>query len=355
MSSVEKLAEKLKVRWPAIARAKQEAEQTREKVREILVTHRMVPADASFVVFGSLARDELNVNSDVDWTLLIDGQANPEHLKVAQRIAARLEDAKLAEPGPTRTFGTLAFSHDIIHHIGGEDDLNSNTTRRVLLLLESKAIGDDEAYKRVVANVLNRYLDDDISFLSRGGAKYKVPRFLLNDIVRYWRTMCVDYASKHRERMGQGWALRNAKLRLSRKLIFASGLLSAYSCYLEDPPALSGNLFDLSASGSMEPLLAHLQRQVARTPLEIIAEALDKYATESTARKLMDSYDAFLAMLSDGEVRSRLKVLGSRDAARDADFERIRELSATFQDSLTALFFDDHEKLAELTRKYGLF
>jgi hypothetical protein len=31
-------------------------------------------------------------------------------------------------------------SHDIVHEIGGEDDTNSNTTRRVLLLLESNPL-----------------------------------------------------------------------------------------------------------------------------------------------------------------------------------------------------------------------
>ena len=58
--------------------------------------------------------------------------------------------------------------------------------------------------------------------------------FLLNDIVRFWRTMAVDFASKQKEiALEEGWGLRNAKLRMSRKLIFASGLLVCFGCNLD--------------------------------------------------------------------------------------------------------------------------
>lgn len=354
-NSIGKLSAKLDgTEWPNIDKAQQEAAAARARVSDILAKHGMVQPDTSVVVFGSLARDEWTINSDVDWTLLIDGQANPEHRKVSQRIGGRLKEAKLAEPGPTGTFGEMAFSHDLIHNIGGEDDTNANTTRRVLLLLESRAVGDPACYRRVIGQVLNRYLDDDISFISPSAGKYKVPRFLLNDIVRYWRTMCVDYASKHRERQGQGWALRNAKLRLSRKLIFVSGLLTCYSCYLEEPAGAS-TLFEDPNPGSLAPLLGHLTRFVDRTPLEIVADSLERYASPTTAAKLMGAYDRFLELLNDGEARDRLKQLKSYEARRDPVFGRVREISNEFQSALTSLFFDDHPKLADLTRKYGIF
>jgi len=37
--------------------------------------------------------------SDVDWTLLFDGQADPEHLHVAQEVATRLEKEDFTPPG----------------------------------------------------------------------------------------------------------------------------------------------------------------------------------------------------------------------------------------------------------------
>jgi len=42
--------------------------------------------DTSLVVFGSLARGEWTSASDLDWTYLIDGQANSDHMRIAQKM-----------------------------------------------------------------------------------------------------------------------------------------------------------------------------------------------------------------------------------------------------------------------------
>ena len=49
--------------------------------------------DSIVVVFGSLARNEFTEGSAVDWTLLIDGIANPKHLR---NMSHRFRDALLA-------------------------------------------------------------------------------------------------------------------------------------------------------------------------------------------------------------------------------------------------------------------
>jgi hypothetical protein len=171
--------------------------------------------DFSLVVFGSLARDEWTEKSDLDWGLLVDSQADPEHFPVALKIAKLFRDHELGEkPGRTGIFGKLIFSHELVHQIGGENDPNSNITRRLFLLLESRTIGSADAYRRVVRVILQRYFDQDSNLFDPEKAHFRVPRFLLNDIVRFWRTMAVDFAGKQRERGGEGWALRNIKLRM---------------------------------------------------------------------------------------------------------------------------------------------
>jgi DNA-binding XRE family transcriptional regulator len=120
---------------------------------------------------------------------------------VAHEISRRLREIQAKPPGREATFGNLAFRHEILHWIGGEDDSNANTTRRILLLLESKPIGRAEAWDRVLNNVLSRYLTEDLGLWQKTKDR-GVPLFFLNDIARYWRTMVVDFPSKLGQRIG---------------------------------------------------------------------------------------------------------------------------------------------------------
>jgi predicted nucleotidyltransferase len=331
---------------------------TREELDQLL--SKEIPGytseDTSLVVFGSLARGEWTSGSDLDWTYLIDGGANSDHLLIAQRIQRLLEEnkAKFRPPSPTGTFGNMAFSHDIIHQIGGQNDTNKNTTQRVLLLLESRAIGKrTDAHERVIRGVINRYVDEDNHLLTSDSKRYRVPRFLLNDIVRFWRTMAVDFASKQRDRAGKGWGLRNAKLRMSRKLIFASGLLVCFSANLD--PELQTKISTDGKDGIKLTLLQHIRDCVRLTPLEILAKSMERYGvSQSIAKTLFDAYTEFLKLLSDDKSRTALENLRSSDSRTDPTFRQIREISTVFEGALDHIFFKN--KLIEpLTRKYGVF
>ena len=335
--------------WPVIQQARKDTLKINERLDKAL--EGLPSTDAAIVVFGSLARREWT-KSDVDWTLLIDGQADPEHLGVAQKVAQSLENEGFAPPGSSGIFGSMTFSHDLIQKIGGREDTNENTTRRVLLIQESEAFGKPDAYTRTLKHILSRYLKDDRG-LRFGTIPFKVPRILLNDIVRYWRTVTVDFVDKQRVQGGHGWGLRNAKLRMSRKLIFATGMLSCFSCELLSTSDAREELMKNHSTIAMEE---HLRTFVQKTPLEILATfLLERKIKRETSVKLFSSYNAFLALLGDADKRDRLKKLPLDEIPTDAVFGEVRNISHVFQEGLTALFFDDDEKLRELTIFYGVF
>jgi predicted nucleotidyltransferase len=230
--SVEELERQFGASWQFLAAARIKAEQQLNQLQD--ACHSLIPPDTSLVVFGSLARKEFTEASDVDWTLLVDGISIPEHAMVARLIGKKLEELGLNPPGQTNTFGNIAASHNLIHFIGGEDDTNANTTRRSLLLMEAHSIGDSSAFNRVRNNILKRFLEEDLG-LWRRSTHTKIPHFLLNDFARYWRTMTVDFADKQHDRFHDGFALRNIKLRFSRKLMYISGLLACLRCQLDYP------------------------------------------------------------------------------------------------------------------------
>ncbi|MGH9741576.1 MAG: hypothetical protein ACRD51_04415 [Candidatus Acidiferrum sp.] len=100
----------------------------------------------------------------------------------------------------------------------------------------------------------------------------------------------------------------------------------------------------------------HLREFVQKTPLEILATfLLERKIKSETAVKLFSSYNAFLALLKDTEKRERLKKLSLDEIACDSVFNEVRSIGRAFQEGLTALFFQDDEKLRELTIFYGVF
>ena len=309
--------------------------------------------DTSLVVFGSLARGEWTSKSDLDWTYLIDGEANSDHLRISQEIQRFFTAEGFVEPGPTGTFGNMAFSHDVIHQIGGQNDSNRNTTQRILLLLESCPIGRrTEAYERVLRGVINRYLEEDVHLLTRDSKAYRVPRFLLNDIVRFWRTMAVDFASKQRDRAGEGWGLRNAKLRMSRKLIFASGLLVCFSSNLDSDLQ---NQISTDKNDIRLKLINHIRNHVRLTPLEILAKSMEQYEVpEPVAKELVEAYGSFLSLLDSEKSRKALQILRAADSRTDPTFQQVRKISGSFERALDHIFFEN-PYIAPLTRKYGVF
>jgi predicted nucleotidyltransferase len=144
-SPLAELEQMLGCRWKNIEQARQRSQETLRQLSKIIDTK--PSSDSSVIVHGSLARQECTQGSDLDWTLLVDSQADAEDQQTFLAIQDSLssepifKELGIKPPGREGTFGALAFSQPIVLFIGGEGDSNSNTTRRVLLLLEALPIG----------------------------------------------------------------------------------------------------------------------------------------------------------------------------------------------------------------------
>lgn len=341
----------------------QQAQRSGTNIRDILFAElrKFTSDDVDIVVFGSLARREWTSGSDVDWTMLIDGQADVRHRETARAIERLLGEiiiagSPLKRPGGEGIFGNMAFSHEIVHHIGGQADSNRNTTQRVLMLLEATALRHpaDElggSYSRVVRQILNRYLRSDSNFHSEEDDESRIPRFLLNDIVRYWRTMCVDFAYKDWEQAGKKWAIRNIKLRTSRKLLFVSGLFTVFSCFQNPTLNRDGDNPEEYALRLQEHLLSF----VRSTPLNIFTWTLSQLGFENECSEFLSDYDRFVGMLDDPQIRERLEALDERQVYSDPTFLDLRAISHSMQRTLNRICFELESPLQQFTFEYGVF
>ena len=362
-STLTELGDILQCRWENIQKARQTTESALNALSKII--EGKPGPDSSVIVHGSLARRECTQGSDLDWTLLFDGQADASIQQTFLAIKRSLGDPEiysslgLREPGREGMFGALAFSQPMMQYIGGEEDSNSNTTRRVLLLLEALPVGERSgAFERVRSGILERYLDEDRGLLRTSLVEKHVrwmPLFLLNDFARYWRTMAVDFAYKQFDRGNQGYALRSIKLGLSRKLLFASGLLACFWC----DPAISRNE---NQEPKKQSLINCLGSFFDRTPLERLAlffmvqiSASDSGFLRKTAADLFRSYDAFLGLLDDPEKRKHLDELSPEDEDADKLFIEARTMRRSFRLAVQDMFLGEGSPLREHSIDKGVF
>jgi hypothetical protein len=281
--------------------------------------------DAAVVMLGSWGRRELTSQSDDDFLVLVNGRERGG-------VLPRLPELKrvLGVAGATGTFGTTAFCENLVGRIGLDQDDNANLTRRMLLMLESVPVVGEDPYRACWERVLDAYLVDSIR-------DRHPPRFFLNDLIRYWRTICVDFVGKERGEP-EKWGLRTAKLRTGRKLLYASGLL---------PSLLCGEL-------ERSEMRAFLIDQLAAPPTDRVAFAFLHCGATDAGLRTLRAYDRWVGMLDDPAVREELGRLTREDTVSSAAFQDVRRLAMDVEQGLLALLFDT-VPLRGLTREYAVF
>lgn len=257
--------------------------------------------DLCIYVTGSFGRLEASRVSDLDVFFVHAGSKQ----KPVSNISKILLDALLIRT--CRLMHFPEFSADgkylEIHYIDDlhsslgspDDDFYNFFTARLLLLLESQPLWNEAAYEGYLRQILAWYFRD---FEDHAG-QFK-PRFLLNDIMRYWRTLCLNYEQR-REGSPRDRVV-NFKLKFSRMLTCFSAVIAIASLR---PPISERKVLDV----------------IRRTPLErLVSVATVASDSGRLVKRVIDEYDWFLEQTSSGNSRTQQWL--SRQPAREEAFER---------------------------------
>jgi hypothetical protein len=287
-------------------------------------------ADATVVLFGSWGRGEVTDQSDYDWAVVVDGAERAEVAPAPEKIEAALSVGDRG-PGTEGIFGADVFCDHLVERIGLDADDNTNLSRRMLLLLESVGIVHPAVRDRCRDRVLRGYLDESVE-------DFRPPRFCLNDLIRYWRTICVDYVGKERRGIDDHkWAIRDLKLRTSRKILFAGGLLPILLCHRLRAADMEG----------------YLRETLDRPSIDRIAAAFIELGAVDAGVRAVAAYDRFLGLIADPAVRAELAAVTRSSASGSSAFAEGRRLGREIEAGLQALLFET--RIEPLVREYGIF
>ena len=260
-------------------------------LRERLETaEKLAAGKACVYATGSFGRGEANKNSDLDLFIVgLDNKNQGFEGSVLNRLDEICIKADLIQT--TRDLGIPEFDGDgryLMHYsvqeftrkLGTPDDDVTNTfTARLLLLLESRPLLEEAVYKEVTGEVIAAYWRDYEDHKSNF-----MPAFVANDILRMWRTFCVNYEARTQREPDDKKAkgkIKNYKLKHSRLLTCYSALLYLLAVYKRNntvTPTDAVAMIELTPTERLE-WLRH------QPELEIAHESLSNLLTE---------YDLFL-------------------------------------------------------------
>jgi predicted nucleotidyltransferase len=326
----------LKLDVPNLRKAAEFSARLRAEMQAALRAELAPTDELDVIVFGSIARQEASTASDLDWVLAVFKL--PEDIRRTRKLVEAVlrvqKQLKMPDPGRTGMFGAVMSAADIAERIGLEQDTNLNHSRRILLLQESVSVYSEELHERLLSAVLKRYLVDYTT------PKKGIPRFLLNDLLRYWRTIAVDYQAKRWESSRPDWGLRYIKLLISRKLAFAGTVASLFLVENADPNDVSFLLNQVRM-----PALARLAQ--LHTKLEV--------REQEALKEVLAIADEFVGHLEDDSFRDEAKAIPEPSMIKPGSrFAKVRDRARTLQQRLETIFFDS-KVLGRHSRTYLSF
>jgi nucleotidyltransferase-like protein len=291
----------------AYKRSKTYSESKLSKIRSRLSD--IVPNEDVVICSGSFARREASENSDIDF-FAVTKEPTGDQTWVEKAKEAIIDIVPIG-PAEDGAFAEVEHRDEMIRNIGGNQDTNPKITRRMLFLLEGEWLHNEVGFRKARRDVLERYIASSIT-------DHQLALFLLNDIIRYYRTMAVDYEFKTGEGVTpKPWGIRNIKLIFSRKLLYSSGLFSVA----------------MTADRAWEQKIEILEQLFDLPVIDRMVEICGAAKME----KVLASYNRFLETLEDKTPRDHLKAL-TKDERQDSAFRKLKNEGHHFTRELLILF-----------------
>lgn len=276
-------------------------QRTEELQRSLKHAAELLGDKACVYATGSFGRLEAGKESDLD--LFIVGKADPSAMRddrIKGSKLSRLDEicikADLIQAARDLKFPEFDGDGKYLDHYSvdeftkmlgtPEDDARNTLTGRLLLFLESRPLLGDSVYSQIIDEVIagywRDYSDHKTNFM---------PAYLTNDILRLWRTFCVNYeartAREPDDKKVKG-KIKNYKLKHSRMLTCYSALIYLLAVYARESTVSPQDASEMTK-------LTPTQR------LEWLTDQIKfKYAVPKI-KALISQYEAFLDNTSGGD------------------------------------------------------
>ena len=272
--------------------------------------------DISIVVAGSYGRFDACIESDLDFFVVSNEADNKKAESLRNKILEIVTPMNIPSPRHGGIFSKSVSSSEMINQIGSASETVFSLSQRLLLLTEAKPIYNLNLYDDILNQILNKYFE---YVFVKPQKQFVV---LLNDLIRYFRTICVSYQFDF-ENQPEKWTIRNIKLRHSRVILYG-GLL----------------FLILNSSKYREDKIEYIKKTIKLTPIEKIIHV---YQDNNIPYKdIMTYYDNFLEKFNQKEIREALKV-EYNERYTNPYYTALKENSDYLQRDLTNFIFSQKE------------
>jgi hypothetical protein len=277
------------------------------------------PSIHSLAVAGSLARREASSLSDLD--LIVSTVSMHDDLSVEYKQSidnwrfGLCDNFKMERHNPKGVFASPIGKQALASIAGGSDEHYSSVAKRMLFVLESVWLYNEENYNRQLDAIINAYSED----VRADPRKNFV--FLLNDVVRFFRALCVNYQYNKSGTNDGKWPIRNIKLRHSRVIMYFSMVAAIGALSREHT----------------ENKIPALRLLIEMPPLKRMFVCYE-LAGDTAFYKVAGFYNTFLSLLSDRDVREGLQNLEYNVRYNSPEFAHLKTNSDGFSSELLRFY-----------------